>query len=126
MDDKAPEVEVLDLTTPEGQAAAGVRPAPADVPVEEGEVILTITATRRDMLIECAVHGLEKHPTWRADLHSDPRAHMTREAGMYCMEAYISVALSLLAALHSEGIVLDSEGEVKEPRQVAGFQSRRH
>lgn len=127
MDDpKPPEVEVLDLTTPEAQKTAGVKPAPDDVPVPEGEAIATIRAVRRDVIVDCSVHGLERQPTWSAVLTADPRAMTSLRAESYCMEAYISVTLALLSTLHSEGIVLASEGEVTNPKSVVGFRGGRH
>ena len=120
------EPEIVDLTTPETQEQAGVRPAPPDVPVPEGEAIATIKVVRRDVVTDCPVHGLEKQPTWSAVLSSDPRVFESRRGESYAMEAYVSVTLALLGTLHSEGIVLAIEGEVSQPRQVVGFRGGRH
>lgn len=114
-----PDVEVIDLSTPAAQEQAGVRPAPSDVPVAEGEAIVTVKVYRQDTIVQCPSHGLEKQPGWRFDVHSDPRARATKEGGVYALEAYISLTSALLEALHRERIVLAIEGEVQDPISVA-------
>ena len=122
----APEVEVIDITTPEGQREAGVLPPPDDVPVENGETITTVIVSRKDIIVECPLHGLETKPSWRVQLQADRRAYASKRAGQYAIEAYITLALAMLEALHSEGVALATEGELKDPQFVAGMGTSAH
>ena len=123
---EVPEVEVIDITTLEGQRRAGVLPAPEDCPVENGETITTVTVSRHDIIVECPAHGLETKPSWRVQLRADRRAYASKRAGQYAIEAYITLALAMLEALHQEGVALATEGELKDPDYVAGMGTSAH